>query len=375
MWHLTNPLCPRAVLPTLGGMELSVSTVRHTPGAPPPAADLADFADLSRRTMLALYGDDDLADTPAELGTVFVEQAYHRKVMLLARDGDRALGGLWARMPLRDNTSVAYLSFVLDPERDPGDVVAALWAQVLPVVREEGRSTVQVWSDHAPDPEGEQLAPRTGVGTLPRDRYAAALLDLGLNLEQVERHSLVETARGVELATGELPAARAAAGTAYRTLGWVGATPPELRSGLAALMGRMSTDAPSADLELEPEVWDADRVAEVDRIGEALGRTRVMTVAEHVASGELVAYTCVDLPGDKPAVGYQEDTLVHAGHRGHRLGMLVKAENLHRIAEHAPAVQRLHTWNADENGHMLAINLALGFRPASYGGGWQVTGV
>ena len=36
-----------------------------------------------------------------------------------------------------------------------------------------------------------------------------------------------------------------------------------------------------------------------------------------------------------------------------------------------PAAQRIHTWNAAENGYMLAINEALGFRAAAIEGAWQ----
>lgn len=33
---------------------------------------------------------------------------------------------------------------------------------------------------------------------------------------------------------------------------------------------------------------------------------------------------------------------------------------------------RVHTWNAAENVHMLAINAALGFREVGAQGGWQL---
>ena len=62
-----------------------------------------------------------------------------------------------------------------------------------------------------------------------------------------------------------------------------------------------------------------------------------------------------------------------AGHRGHRLGMLVKLSNLRRLRAEYPAVERVVTYNAAEIDHMLAINVALGFRPAGYDGEWQRT--
>ena len=63
------------------------------------------------------------------------------------------------------------------------------------------------------------------------------------------------------------------------------------------------------------------------------------------------------------AVAYQSDTLVVAAHRGHALGMRMKLANLVRLGEVAPERTTVYTWNADENEHMLAINIALGFEP------------
>jgi hypothetical protein len=51
--------------------------------------------------------------------------------------------------------------------------------------------------------------------------------------------------------------------------------------------------------------------------------------------------------------------------------MLVKVLNLRRMMEARPSVERILTFNAAENDHMLAINIALGFRPAGYDGEWQ----
>lgn len=60
----------------------------------------------------------------------------------------------------------------------------------------------------------------------------------------------------------------------------------------------------------------------------------------------------------------QDATVVLRAHRGHRLGMLVKAVNAQALLAAQPAVKRIWTWNNEENPHMLAINVAMGFRPA-----------
>lgn len=68
---------------------------------------------------------------------------------------------------------------------------------------------------------------------------------------------------------------------------------------------------------------------------------------------------------------FQEDTLVVAAHRGNRLGMLVKTANFDRVRRAWPTMRRIYTWNADENGHMLAINTDMGFRGVQCEGAWQ----
>jgi len=50
---------------------------------------------------------------------------------------------------------------------------------------------------------------------------------------------------------------------------------------------------------------------------------------------------------------------------------LVKIANLRRAKESWPDATSVLTWNANENRHMLAINIALGFKPSGFEGEWQ----
>ena len=56
-------------------------------------------------------------------------------------------------------------------------------------------------------------------------------------------------------------------------------------------------------------------------------------------------------------------TAVVRKHRGHRLGLLVKAAMLDWLAEAEPGIGRIVTGNAAVNRWMIAINEALGFDP------------
>jgi len=196
------------------------------------------------------------------------------------------------------------------------------------------------------------------------------MLAHGYRLEQVEVHSMLR----VPVEPGAIDPLKADAagkvGDAYRLVGWAGRCPDELVDAFARLRVAMA-DAPTAGLEFEAEHWDAARVREVEqRVAEG-GLITLTTVAQHVASGELAGFTELQRFADREDSAFQEDTVVIAAHRGHRLGMWLKTANLRRLAEDWPNVRRIHTWNADENDHMRSINIALGFRSESAESGWQ----
>jgi GNAT superfamily N-acetyltransferase len=161
-------------------------------------------------------------------------------------------------------------------------------------------------------------------------------------------------------------AARAAAG--YSLVSWTGPTPDE-HLGQVAAVYNAAADAPHGE-GVEPEVWGARRVRErADSLLRA-GATRGYTVtALHDATGEMAAITQVNIEPEHPEWGYQGLTAVTRQHRGHRLGLLAKAEMLRWLAEAEPKLERIATGNAATNKHMIAINEALGFQPTEIG--WQ----
>jgi len=152
---------------------------------------------------------------------------------------------------------------------------------------------------------------------------------------------------------------------------WFAPTPPEFVDGYAWMKSRMVTDAPAAGLEFDEEVWDAARVARHDALYTSSGRTLHVVAAQHIATGELCAFNELVIGKDKTEASHQEDTLVLADHRGHRLGMLVKCENLIAWRDIAPDSPRVLTYNAEENRPMLDINEAIGFVPIAYEGAWK----
>jgi hypothetical protein len=161
------------------------------------------------------------------------------------------------------------------------------------------------------------------------------------------------------------------AGNCYDMLTWTDRCPDAYVHQMAVLMSRMSTDSPAGELHSGPEVWNAKRVRHVEDAWKQSGLEPLISVAQHRPSGELAAYSVLQYSASKPWLAVQDDTLVAKDHRGNRLGMLVKLLNLRRLQDARPAVERILTFNAAENQPMLAINVALGFRPAGCSGEWQ----
>lgn len=374
-------------------MDVDIHSVPQTQTqaeAGEPTALLCAYSDVERELLLEQWGHDDFWAPPAELQRVTADDAWMERWRCVALpvgadpatvDSARALGTAAVFLPRRDNTHLALAELGVRPGQRRRGVGAALAAAVADHIRAAGRTTVSTWVAGPPpaDDDAAALVPRTGVGRADGATPAAAWLRRrGFELEQVERASTLHIPAGgaprdawLRRTTAAQAAAAAAAGPDYELLTWSGATPPEHRAGMAALHARMSVDAPSADLDFEEEAWDAARVVNLDERLARMGRDRCLAVARHVPSGDLVAYTELQWARTHPVGVVQEDTLVHGDHRGHRLGMLVKAANLLRLVEANPAAARVHTWNAGENDHMLAINTALGFELQRVEGVWQ----
>jgi GNAT superfamily N-acetyltransferase len=181
------------------------------------------------------------------------------------------------------------------------------------------------------------------------------------------RAVLADTQRRLDLRTvdearfAELLADARAHSGAYSVVQWTGGSPEKYLPGMAALESRMTTDAPLDDLVWEQEVYDADRLREKEKVLEAWGTRRFTTAAVLDATGDVVGSTTLGIHQDADEGAFQWQTIVSPEHRGHRLGLLLKLENLAFLRAHEPAVQTVDTWNADSNAPMLRVNLEMGF--------------
>ena len=354
--------------------------------AAPAPSSLADgqawavhgVAGLERAIQEARWGHHDLAYSALESLVEAGDSVYTRRIQLVAVAADRArevLGAAILRLPQRGNSHLVEVDVLVRPDREGRGVDDALLRAALDQAREHSRRVVILSSEHTGEPAADDpdalLAP-TGSGRVSRtDPGAALALRSGFSLEQADRYSVLPLPVGAARLAELRGSAAAVAGPDYRTITWRHRCPDEWVTELARLETRMSTDAPSAGLELRPDPWDVPRLRAAEASIARSGRGRLTTAVEHVPTRTLAGFTMLEYPLENPDAVFQEDTLVVREHRGRRLGMLVKSVDLEHLARARPQARRLQTWNAEENSFMLAINVTLGFRPVGVYGMWQ----
>lgn len=145
----------------------------------------------------------------------------------------------------------------------------------------------------------------------------------------------------------------------YELVHMVGPTPTDMLEDLVVLHAAIN-DAPLDDPDMEGDAWSAERVSAYDNAMAGRSQTVYRVLARHRASGEWAGMSMLCVDEFSPTIAFQEDTSVVRQHRGHRLGLLMKADMLRWLSEERPEVGATDTWNAATNHHMIAVNERLG---------------
>ena len=185
------------------------------------------------------------------------------------------------------------------------------------------------------------------------------------------RHGLEEKSRAINrrqhiaevdwAALERMHAEALAAATAYELIRQVGRTTDGELAAVAEMSAAIN-DAPTDDLDIEDEVYTPERVRAYEEAQLARGDALYRILARHRETGELAGHSVIAVEGERPEFGHQHDTSVVAGHRGHRLGVLLKTEMNLWLREDQPQLVCIDTWNAESNGHMIGVNDAIGYR-------------
>lgn len=265
---------------------------------------------------------------------------------LAAWDGDEMVGAGFMMLPLLANTDKAFCFVCVEPELRGRGIGRQVLDALVHRARADGRTTLTsnagIPFEQREDHPILQWAARHGFSVANTEIMRTLRLPLDL------------------AALAEVEAESAPHHAGYEVRAYAGALPDELLDSYCVLDNQLIVDAPSGELDYEEEATTPEIVRQRETLNKEMGRSTLSAVA--LRDGEVVAYTdlVVNREGDE---AHQWGTFVHREHRGHRLGLAVKAANLRQLQRLHPQLPRLITTNAETNAWMVAINERLGFAP------------
>ena len=260
----------------------------------------------------------------------------------LARDGEQVVGYVVLDLPWRDNTDTAHLRGAVHPDARRRGAGRALLEQAVSAARWAGRTRIYSGAYEGTD----------GVPAL----QALGLSSDGLGVNAIRRLDVHGAPDGLWDRLYDEALTRAAD---YELTHQVGPTPNDMLDDMVTLHEAI-TDAPLDDPDLEDDVWDADRVRSYDQAMAGRRQSVYRVMARQRGGGEWAGMSMLCVDEFLPTVAFQEDTSVVRAHRGHRLGLLMKADMLRWVSHQRPEVSATDTWNATTNHHMIAVNERLG---------------
>lgn len=269
----------------------------------------------------------------------------------LARGDGEVCGWYLLSLPKRENQHLADVNLVVAPARRRAGLGTALLGHAADRARHEGRRLLTGHTEESS--AGGAFARALGA-----------------------RHRLTGTFWVLRLASmppGHVSGLRqkaAAASGGYSLVSWEGPTAEHRLVEVAALLG-IEGDAPRAAGE-QQQGWDPARVRAADQRTADQGWRFYSLAARAERGGALVAITQLGVDPLDPGWGFQSLTAVTGAHRGHRLGLRVKAAMLELLAAHEPQLSQILTLTAEGNKHMIAINTELGFEVLERQLSWEL---
>ena len=264
--------------------------------------------------------------------------------VFLAREGDTLVGFAEVRLPWRENTDLALPRGHVHPDHRRRGTGTALLEACEGLARDHGRT--RLVSGGFTTTPGPAFLRARGYGSDGLARYAVRRLDLHTTPATTWQRLYDDAA--------------AHAGD-YELVRLAGPAPDERLEDLVAVHDAIN-DAPPDGPDDEPHVWSAERVQEYDAAMAARRQTTYRVLARHRPTGAWAGMSLLCVDEFLPSIAFQEDTSVVRTHRGHRLGLLMKADLLRWVTDERPEVAATDTWNATSNHHMIAVNERLGCR-------------
>ena len=271
----------------------------------------------------------------------------------VALERDEVVGAGAVFSGIEDNLHISYVAVWVPPQRRRHGIGSAILAELAACCRADGRTDIAMETAYPFERQDDHpyrlFAEKHGF--VLANREVARVLDLPV--DETLLAALVEEAR--------------AAHPGYRIETFEGAIPESLVEGLCVVRNQLAADAPTGLLDFEPEAVTPDVPRFREDALRRQGRTMLSTLALTDGDGRdpvVAGYSDLVIPAaDLPNV-HQWGTLVLRDHRGHRLGLAMKARGLQELQRRiGPERTRVLTCNAEQNAYMVGINERLGFRP------------
>ncbi len=254
---------------------------------------------------------------------------------------------------MADNTEKAWVFANTRPERRRQGFGSTMLDFLVERARAEQRTTLITAAEYPF--EADESHP-----------YRQFLIGRGFTFSQQEVHRVLELPADNDT-LDRLEAEAAAHHRDYTFADYEGLPPESMREDYCILLNHIMVDAPSGTVDFEEGRTTPDVLVQREKMSQAAGRTTYITVALDRA-GVPVAHNVLQVPATDADKIFNQDTLVRRDHRGHRLGFATKIRNLRRVFALHPDRTAVHTWNAETNSAMVAINDAIGFRAVTVGG-------
>ena len=250
----------------------------------------------------------------------------------------------------QDNLNIRDLDIEVDLERRRRGLGKRLLAKAVEACGSAEGLLLQAWTTSRV-PSGAAFAER--IGAKPGLRMRESQLDLrAIDRDLMKKWAAIDPA-------------------GYRIEFIDGETPDRLMDNVVTAVRAINT-MPREDLQVEDWKITPETVREWERMGRARGQQHRMAIAIEQSTDASAAYTELFFDPRVPSILYQGGTATIQEHRGKGIGKWVKARMAQRVLDELPEARYIRTGNAGTNAAMLAINVAMGFKPAWESVIWQI---
>jgi mycothiol synthase len=250
----------------------------------------------------------------------------------------------------QDNLNIRDLDIEVDSDHRRRGLARKLLATAVEACGSAKGLTLQGWT-MSRVPSGAAFAER--IGAKPGLRMRNSQLDL----RTIDR-ALIQTWAEIEP-------------PGYRIEFIDGETPDHLMDNVVTAIRAINT-MPREDLEMEDWKITPETVREWDRMSRARGQEHRMAVVLEESTGASAGFTELFFDPRVPSILHQGGTATIQEHRGKGIGKWVKARMALRALDELPEARYIRTDNAGTNAAMLAINVAMGFKPVWESVIWQI---